>query len=333
MKRTLVRYTIFVLVMILCASAFFACATEEPDEQEKRSGVVDEKNTEKEIESTDIIDNESFSGKMVFIKGLGACFISSADNVCELKQIKGLDADSYKELKLADSVVVFGKVISDGKELIKIRASRIELANNDDTFDWSEAERDILEKYDIVDSYAEAQYETPLGDRASSDPKIAELLALTDAKVKSEYGIDNLDIYSVIISEHASKPQKTVRYDLYLGGYLTYEEYSVVIDNNGVVLNCSATHVGDYSRFLPYFTIEKLQNAEEKLRGKASEYGSKSATYLMIDSEGQLCLGFEAIVNIDPPKVQFVNGMIIDSGCDIDHKHVFESEIICGIDR
>ena len=51
--------------------------------------------------------------------------------------------------------------------------------------------------------------------------------------------------------------------------------------------------------------------------------------FLEINSKGQLCLSFEVIVDINPPKVQISDGEIIDSGCNIDHKHVFESEVIC----
>ena len=281
------------------------------------------------IESINVLSNEVFSGRMVFIKGLGACFISSANDLYELNQIKGLNTAYYNNLKLADSVVVYGDIISEKKDSVTIRASHLEVANNNEVRAWDEAELAILEKYEVVDSYAQTQYETPLGDRNLGDMEIFNLLAITDAKVKEEYGIDNLDNYSVSISEHASKPQKTVRYELYLFGYKTYEEYSVTIDNNGTILNCHASSEGKYSCFLPYLTIEQIQQAEEKLKNKMAEYDSGSYMYLEINSKGQLCLSFEVIVDINPPKVQISDGEIIDSGCNIDHKHVFESEVIC----
>ena len=281
------------------------------------------------IESINVLSNEVFSGRMVFIKGLGACFISSANDLYELNQIKGLNTAYYNNLKLADSVVVYGDIISEKKDSVTIRASHLEVANNNEVRAWDEAELAILEKYEVVDSYAQTQYETPLGDRNLGDMEMFNLLAITDAKVKEEYGIDNLDNYSVSISEHASKPQKTVRYELYLFGYKTYEEYSVTIDNNGTILNCHASSEGKYSCFLPYLTIEQIQEAEEKLKNKMAEYDSGSYMYLEINSKGQLCLSFEVIVDINPPKVQMVDGTIISSGCNIDHKHVFESEVIC----
>ena len=281
------------------------------------------------IECINVLSNEVFSGRMVFIKGLGACFISSANDVYELNQIKGLNTAYYNDLKLADSVVVYGDIISDKKDAITIRASHLEVSKDNEVRAWNEAELAILEKYEVVDSYAQTQYETPLGDRNPGDMEIFNLLAITDAKVKEEYGIENLDHYSVSISEHASKPQKTVRYELYLFGYKTYEQYSVTIDNNGTILNCNSANEGNYSRFLPYLTIQKVQEAEEKLKNKMAEYDSGSYMYLEINSKGQLCLSFEVIVDINPPKVQMVDGEIINSGCNIDHKHVFESEVIC----
>ena len=152
-------------------------------------------------------------------------------------------------------------------------------------------------------------------------------------KVKEEYGIDDLDNYSVSISEHASKPQKTVRYELYLFGYKTYEEYSVTIDNNGTVLDYYAANAGEYSCFLPYLTIEKIQEAEEKLKIKLEEYGSGNDMYLQINNQNQLCLCFEVIVHIDPPKSEIIDGEIVNGGCNIDHKHVFESEVICELNE
>ena len=294
--------------------------------------IYEAKNEDEEaipIESINVLSNEVFSGRMVFIKGLGACFISSANDVYELNQIKGLNTAYYNDLKLADNVIVYGDIISNKKDAITIKVSHLEVSDDNEVRAWNEAELAILEKYDVVDSYAQTQYETPLGDRNPSDSEIFNLLTITDAKVKEEYGIDDLDNYSVSISEHASKPQKTVRYELYLFGYRTHESYSVTIDNNGTILNCNDANAGNYSRFLPYLTIEKLQEAEEKLKNKMAEYDSGGYMYLGINSKGQLCLSFEVIVDINPPKVQMVDGEIINSGCNIDHKHVFESEVVC----
>ena len=381
MKRTLITSTLFVIVLLLCTSVFYACTPEErsvsivitgvergiesdvlyidgysvtdkkefcfqfkdhvsPGDEPLIANVVEimyQKNNENDeaipIESINVLSNEVFSGRMVFIKGLGACFISAANDVYELNQIKGLNTAYYNNLELADSVTVYGDIISEKNDSITIKASHLEVSNDNEVRAWNEAELAILEKYDVVDSYAQTQYETPLGDRNPSDPEIFDLLTITDAKVKEEYDISNLDNYSVSISEHASKLQKTVRYELYLFGYRTHEVYSVIIDNNGTILDCYEANAGDYSRFLPYLTIEKLQEAEEKLKNKMAEYDSGGYMYLGINSKGQLCLSFEVIVDINPPKVQMVDGEIINSGCNIDHKHVFESEVICDINQ
>ena len=285
------------------------------------------------IESINVLSNEVFSGRAVFIKGLGACFISSANDKYELNRITGLNTDYYNDLRSADSVVVYGDIISEKNDIITIRASHLEVSNDsdDEVRAWSEAELAILDKYDTAASYAQTQYETPLGDRDPSNPEVSQLLALSDAKLKEIYGISDLENYSVSIGEHASKPQKTVRYELYLFGYKTHEEYSVTIDNNGTILNWNSSNEGNYSRFLPYLTIEKLQEAEEKLKNKMAAYDSGSYMYLEINSKGQLCLSFETIVHFDPPKVQIIDGEIVDVGCSIDHEHVFESEVICEI--
>ena len=46
--------------------------------------------------------------------------------------------------------------------------------------------------------------------------------------------------------------------------------------------------------------------------------------YLEVDDEGYLCLCGEEIVFIDPPKVESgAEDEVIDSGCGIDHKHMY----------
>ena len=62
-------------------------------------------------------------------------------------------------------------------------------------------------------------------------------------------------------------------------------------------------------------------------------FNSGSYMYLEINSKGKLCLSSETIVDINPPKVQIADGEIINSGCNIDHKHVFESEVVCDINN
>lgn len=173
------------------------------------------------------------------------------------------------------------------------------------------------------------QYEAPLGDRDQNDPEVSALLALTDDRVKSEYGVDDLSHYSVRISEHGQKPQKTVRYELYIGDYNTYESYNVTVGDDGTVLDSYSSNEGQYSRFLPYLSAERLREAEEKLKGEMAEYDEEGYMYLGITPDEQLYLGFEVIVRIDPPNTQVYDGEVVDNGCGVDHEHVFGSEIIC----
>lgn len=381
MKRTLITSTLFIIVLMLCAFAFFACTPKEqsvsivitgverdaesdvlyiegysisdkkefrfkfqdtvaPGDEPLVANVVEityEAETENEeaipIASINVLSKEVFAGKMVFIKGLGACFISYVNNVYTLNQIIGLNDAYYDTLKPADNVVIYGDVISENKNIIIITASHLKLANDNKDTSFTKLELELLENYDFVKSYAQTQYETPLGDRDPSDPETVDLLAITDAKIKEEYGIDNLDDYSVRISEHASNPQKTVEYELYLFGYKTYESYYITIDDNGMVLKYYASNEGEYSRFLPYLTVEKVQAAEEKLKTKLEKYGGGSGMYLQVINQNQLCLSFEVIVDIDPPKSEIIDGEIVNGGCNIDHKHVFESEVICELNE
>lgn len=131
------------------------------------------------------------------------------------------------------------------------------------------------------------------------------------------------------ISEHSQKPQKTVRYDLYIGDHRTYESYSVTVGDDGTVLDSYSSDKGQYSRFLPYLSAERLRAAEEKLKSEMAKYDEEAHMYLGITPDDQLYLGFEVIVHIDPPNVQVYDGEVVDNGCGIDHEHVFGSEIIC----
>ncbi len=46
--------------------------------------------------------------------------------------------------------------------------------------------------------------------------------------------------------------------------------------------------------------------------------------YLEVDEEGYLCLCGEQIVSIEPPEItEVTEDSVIDSGCGVDHKHVF----------
>ena len=79
---------------------------------------------------------------------------------------------------------------------------------------------------------------------------------------------------------------------------------------------------GSFAKFLPVATEEKINAAKAKLDEKTKEYGAVG--YMMVvDGNGNLCLYFETIVELDAPDGQ--------SGCNIDHKHVILQEIVCNV--
>ena len=200
MKRTLITSTLFIIVLMLCAFAFFACTPKEqsvsivitgverdaesdvlyiegysisdkkefrfkfqdtvaPGDEPLIANVVEvtyEAEAENEeaipIASINILSNEVFAGKMVFIKGLGACFISYVNNVYTLNQIIGLNDAYYDTLKPADNVVIYGDVISENKNITTIKASHLKIANDNKDTSFTKLELKLLENYDFVKS-------------------------------------------------------------------------------------------------------------------------------------------------------------------------------------
>lgn len=84
-----------------------------------------------------------------------------------------------------------------------------------------------------------------------------------------------------------------------------------------------------HKNYLENIDIELLKTAEEIITEKMSAYIDNPCFGLQIDSAGYLCLYVEWIVDINPPNVvTSENGQIIDSGCNIDHEHIFFRERI-----
>ena len=83
-------------------------------------------------------------------------------------------------------------------------------------------------------------------------------------------------------------------------------------------------------QYLPLLDDELLEKAEETIYKQAAAYtDSHIGCSVSPDASGYLCLDLELIVDIDPPNVRTDSeGMIIDGGCNIDHKHVFFRERI-----
>ena len=260
-----------------------------------------------------------FNGKIVYLKKYGACLITSIEDEYQFHIVKGLSRFYFDNISSGTEVAVYGDLSGN----TAIKASHLEVLN-DTSPELNNSERLLVEKYGYVKSYAECLYENPIGDRYE---EYADILSVTDAKIKQAYGISDLENYSAAVNKFTDST--TVEYTLYFGGYSSFERYYVTVYNSGDI-ECNASNAGDYSRFLPYFDVEKLKTAEDKLKKEANiyDYDSNSGFYLTINEKGQLCLSFESIVKITP-ETTFGGGQIVDGGCNIDHRHVFVSEVIC----
>ena len=94
------------------------------------------------------------------------------------------------------------------------------------------------------------------------------------------------------------------------------------------ISECRVFVLENYKTELEKVDIALLKAAEETITGKMSAYTDNFVFYLEMNN-GYLRLCVEAIIDIDPPNVKTgENGEIIDSGCDIDHKHIFFGERI-----
>lgn len=102
------------------------------------------------------------------------------------------------------------------------------------------------------------------------------------------------------------------------------DEYSLVLPISKSVLKVRK----EYVPYLDDVDFELLKASEEKLSEKISQYSNNSGCYLSKDQEGYLCLCVEAIVSI--PSSEFIrdDDEWIQSGCGIDHEHLFFVERI-----
>ena len=83
-----------------------------------------------------------------------------------------------------------------------------------------------------------------------------------------------------------------------------------------VVMSAYSQYVDDIDPWL-------LRQAERKITRQASKYGEQPGFYVQLNSADKLELCAEVIVDIDPPK-----NADSDSGCGIDHDHLFFCEPI-----
>ena len=85
----------------------------------------------------------------------------------------------------------------------------------------------------------------------------------------------------------------------------------------------------EYKPHLDDIDIELLKTAEQTICDKMSAYTETPGFSLQFDNSGYLYLHTEWIIEIDPPNVVTDdNGVIVEGGCNIDHKHIFFDERI-----
>lgn len=84
----------------------------------------------------------------------------------------------------------------------------------------------------------------------------------------------------------------------------------------------------EHTQYLSKIDWDLLKAAEEKLAVYLAENPNNSGFYLQL-KDGTLHLCVEVIVDIIPPQtVTMEDGYVLDSGCGIDHDHVFYMERI-----
>lgn len=142
-----------------------------------------------------------------------------------------------------------------------------------------------------------------------------------------EYDLPAREHFDTEVRRHVSNGRASVEFELHIGGYRTWESYTVYFETDGSVRKVSDSSMGEYSRFLENATSERMSAAEAALTERLAEYGEHSGYYLTVDDEGYLCLSAEVIVELTP---SLLAGLFSEGGCGVDHEHKFFNERICG---
>ncbi len=140
----------------------------------------------------------------------------------------------------------------------------------------------------------------------------------------AEYDLPAREHFEVDVRRHVSNGRSSVAFELCIGGYRTWESYTVYFEADGSVMKVSDTSMGEYSRFLEDATPDRVSAAKAALTKQLASFDRHSGYYLTVDKEGYLCLSSEVIVELEPPFWEK------DGGCGIDHEHKFFNERICG---
>ena len=161
-----------------------------------------------------------------------------------------------------------------------------------------------------------------------SIPNVSDLINVVyDGIIMETYPAMLGEVYKVEILETKSVEDDTVKDGKSISEYLIQEN-----GNQYLILPISKSRVhidNRYKEQLDNIDVDLLKAAEESITDKMSAYTGKPSFDFQLDYSGYLCLCTEWIIDIEPPNIYIDdNGETINSGCDIDHKHIFFSERI-----
>lgn len=152
------------------------------------------------------------------------------------------------------------------------------------------------------------------------------VLYVSDQVLAEKFNFDDPSTFEAIVKDQGYRYY--VFYRLMIQGVSTEECYTVYLDKSYNLLETKALNPGEYSKYLSDEEfLQALEAAVTRLDKKTAQYTS-SPRYRLREEQGYLCLHFEEIMDIDPPRVDEYGNT---SGCNIDHEHIFFSEKICPI--
>lgn len=173
-----------------------------------------------------------------------------------------------------------------------------------------------------IPQMSEPEMSTPLSESEEAMTP-AQIKSIADPLLMQEYGMDDLSSYEFKVFYSTRNNQYSARYCLYIQGYRTYEEYTVVLDALGQPVRFSAVRQGEYSRYLKNATAERVAAAVADIEWQTRDYEETGPYSLSVDDEGYLCLWLELIVDVP-------DGISGDCG---DHDHLFFHSRICEADN
>lgn len=140
-----------------------------------------------------------------------------------------------------------------------------------------------------------------------------EIKVITDEILKQQYGIEDFSHYQFNAFSLSGSRGYSATYTLYIQGYPTYENYTVILTSEGELSAVRDCERGKYSCYLKGATEERMAAAVADVERQASRYDEQGPYWLEIDDDGYLCLWLELIV----------------SASGGDHEHVFFHSRIC----